>query len=377
MAGCRASQLLTTVSLAILSVPCLGTAQRAPAIQLSPSTAVSRGTFTGVRSVRELHDGRVLVADRSERRLYIIQLDSPEKTVIGREGSGPGEYRGIGWLYSLSPDSTLFTDSYDGRWNLLTGSEIVETLSQYESLVGLLSARVSGTDHFGHVLGVSGHGFSGPQRRRASADSLVLILAERSTGAADTLAVIRGRGEFPVHRQPAEGNRPTMLIGGNPLASEDQALLFPDGWIAVARVSPYRVDWRSPDGRWHRGAALPHEQVRTDDREKCAALNRWIGGLRDCDPSILEPWPEVVPAFVPSRERPDLFATPDGRLVIARTPTARFPGHRYDVVDRDGALTGVITLPENEVLIGFGSNSVYILVTDELDLQRLRRHPWP
>ncbi len=72
-----------------------------------------------------------------------------------------------------------------------------------------------------------------------------------------------------------------------------------------------------------------------------------------------------------------LFATPEGNLLIRRTESAAEPGTDYVLVDRGGVAVGVLSLQSNEAIVGFGARSVYVLATDDWDLQRLRRHPWP
>jgi len=72
-----------------------------------------------------------------------------------------------------------------------------------------------------------------------------------------------------------------------------------------------------------------------------------------------------------------LFAAPDGKLLIARTPTAAAPQHQYDVVDRNGHLVAILSMKSSEALIGFGAQSVYVLETDDMGIQRIRRHSWP
>ena len=52
------------------------------------------------------------------------------------------------------------------------------------------------------------------------------------------------------------------------------------------------------------------------------------------------------------------------------------PGRRYDLVDRNGVLTEVLVLPEDRKIVDFGPTSVYVIRTDELDLQWLTRHPF-
>ena len=165
-----------------------------------------------------------------------------------------------------------------------------------------------------------------------------------------------------------------MIYVTSPLASEDQALLFLDGWIALAMSDPYRVDWRLPDGSWRRGRALPFVPVRVTQREKCFAVAR-LTQRSVCDE--LPGWPDVIPAFATSLLIPVLRATPEGHVVIARTPTADAPGHRYDVVNRTGQLIGVLALSPNETLIGFGARSAYVVETDDDGVQTVRRHPWP
>jgi hypothetical protein len=180
-----------------------------------------------------------------------------------------------------------------------------------------------------------------------------------------------------MHRLTLRGLPPTVIIG-TPFSSEDRALLFPDGWIAVVRLQPYRVDWRRPDGHWVRGPLLPFHPRRVTAQERVWAMTRAYGrALRDTEQ--LSGWPEIVPPFLSwNRGRaPVLLALPDGRLAIARTPTASDSTNRYDLVDRTGALTAVLRLPPYEAIVGFGARSVYVVATDEDDAQRLRRHPWP
>lgn len=90
-------------------------AQEPRTVHLRPPNAAAQVQFTRIISVRELNDGSVLVADRQERRLVLVKWGSPDATVIGRIGHGPGEYQRIGWLYALRGDSTLFTDSFHAR----------------------------------------------------------------------------------------------------------------------------------------------------------------------------------------------------------------------------------------------------------------------
>jgi hypothetical protein len=340
--------------------------------------------FTAITSIRELSDGRVLVADRRENRLAVVDFARNRSSPVGRTGSGPGEYRLVGWVFPLSSDSSLLSDAGTRRWLLLAATEIVETIPAEQALNQL--AGLSGTDQFGRVLGVVGISQSTMLLRiREYADSLGVVLGSRSGNKVDTIARIRGRGSagrcMTVRR--GEGRQRPVSSACNPIATEDLTLLFWDGWVAVATVDPYRVSWRDAEGRWIRGPTLPYEAVPLDERDKCAVLGGppRLGLAGPCATTGYD-WPAAMPPFLSINVgasapfAPTALATPDGNLLIRRAPTVRFNGTRYDLVNRRGVLIGRLTLPGNEAVVGFGLKSVYVVDTTELGLQRLRRHPW-
>jgi hypothetical protein len=146
----------------------------------------------------------------------------------------------------------------------------------------------------------------------------------------------------------------------------EAARLFADGWTAIVRVDPYRVDWRAPDGRWTLGRALPLRAVKLSSAEKANYLTR-RPGLRNATD-----WPDDVPPF---EDPSTLLAAPDGMLLVRRLPTLAEPGTRYDVIDRAGNRRTQIVLAANEHILGFGANSLYVIETDDDGIQRLRRHP--
>ena len=155
---------------------------------------------------------------------------------------------------------------------------------------------------------------------------------------------------------------------GKPFLPIEQALLANDGWLAVVRVNPYRVDWRTPLGMWILGRPLNVPTIRMDSAE-IAFYTKLHAAYKD--PQV--EWPEMLPPVVAAVGP---LATSDGKIVISRTPSATYPGQRYDVVDRNGVLERQIILPDNERIVGFGTKTVY-LVTVNADGQRLSRRAWP
>jgi hypothetical protein len=263
---------------------------------------------------------------------------------------------------------------------------MVETIPADHALNRLLGPGLAGTDKHGHILGVVPlrHSTSMPPIRE-NADSLGIVLAARASTSVDTIASIRGRGPggLCITVRGEAPRRPLPVC--NRLATEDRALLFPDGWIAIAMVEPYRVDWRTPEGRWVRGANLPFDSIRLDDRDKCAFLGAapGLGSRGSCDPSPYL-WPSVLPPFLAHRNAraaapfsPSALATPEGNLLIYRTVRPRSDVTTYDLVGRTGKRIGTLALLKQESVAGFGSAVVYIAEVTEHGLQKLRRHPWP
>jgi len=371
-------------TLVALSLACIAPAALAQSVQPTTLRApVGRldESFTRITSVRELADGRLLVADGGEdMRLAIVDWRAGTVRTLGREGAGPGEYRSVGRLVPLGGDSTLLEDRRTGRWLIVDGDRIVGAIP-YAAERRRALPIVGGADRGGRVLTthvlVPGRDRDVPAAilGPTSAESLLVLLERAASPRADTVARLSGGflGARRLSKPVTPGGAPVTWFVDQPLAVPDQALLFPDGWIAIVRASPYRVEWRAPDGRASHGPPLPFARVPVDDRQKRLAMRREFGEDADFTPGEMPPWPAVLPPLAEFA----LHAAPDGRLVVERMADATRPGRFHDVVDRAGRLAGRLVLRPSERLVGFGRRSAYVVETDEDGLQTLRRHPWP
>jgi hypothetical protein len=359
-------------------------AQEPPTVELQPATAVLNDPdrrFTWLTSLRELRDGRVIVVDNRENRLEVLDTTLRRSTAIGREGDGPGEFRRVGWIYPFAGDSSIVTDPQFRHWYLLDGTRIVRRITGTDPALRFFDPIILGADASGHVLGAKGYKWTLPGGILSiQADSLVLLLGRLGSADVDTIAILKGQAKQNVVQRTGTSTRPANL---SPFTTEDVAQLFGDGWIAVARVEPYRIEWRRPDGEWIHGPPLPFSARRIGEREKCAVMQAYTTRDRPCDPDRIDA-PDVLPAFLPiastamfAPASPTLHTMPDGRLLIRRTPGTVPDAARYDIVDRRGILAATLTLPANEAVVGFGEKSIYVVATDDVGLQTLRRHPWP
>ena len=365
-----------------------------PVIDLPPADLTLQGRdFSRVLSVVELADGRVLVTDGIENSLFVVDLQTGEVRTEGSSGEGPGEYGQVGHLYALGGDSTVLVGP--PRMLLLVGDRIVRGFDPVSPrLMGSAGEPPWGIDRSGRVLGVQGFAFQ-PRSgwSRTHADSMHVLLSTGSvfdggTSQPDTIAQVGGQGRLGLARVATVtqmgGQEVTMNSTLNsPLASEGQAWLFADGWVAVAHPEPYRVDWLPPGGEWVRGPPLPVTETAVSPEEQCLAISRRAPDA-ECDPDRYPGWPSQVPPFTMVVDQgwvtpggTALQPGPGGTLLIRRTPTTEAPETRYDVVDRSGALRGTILMPAGGTIVGFGPESLYAVQKDEMDILTLSRHPWP
>ncbi len=386
-----------------LCAPSFVRAQAPPILEALPPNAVAGQTFTSILAVRELSDGRLLLTDRVERSLVLLDLDQGSVTQIGRRGQGPGEYGVPTRIAPLTGDSSIVIDGANRRWLILDGPEFVDTWGVQRVPTETVGMEFQGIVGGERIVGLRTHRYSalegmpGLALAPHNADSVaVLMMAghwrEEPGARLDTLAVIAGPGNrsfcMSTFRDGAPGG--AQIGGCSPVSGGDLVVPYPDGWIAILHHAPYRVAWRTPTGAWIQGRPLPSAlRSLSSPEEQCLALRLYPfrGGVGEpCSRGELagRDFPPHVPPFLrlstlrmAGPGTPGAFATPEGRLVVRRTPELRVQENRYDLINREGTLEAVLSLPANEAIVGFGPSSVYVVETDEVELQTLRRHPWP
>jgi hypothetical protein len=342
--------------------------------QLAPATATLEEEFTRILSVRELADGRVLISDPSEKRIVVADLRTGTVRTIGRVGGGPGEFAEPGRLFALPGDSSIMQDQGNTRrWLLFAGDSIVAILPPDHPVILATRGSLQGADGRGYTLAQR----TEPPRREATTGSQVLgsllLRANRSTGQIDTIASLNGL--TLESRATTTGGNTSIRTWQVIFSVPDQGVLFPDGWIAIARSDSYRVDWHPPQGTPILGRPLPFTPIRVSPEEKKFWHDATLadaGSDRAYDYSGM-PFAEFISPFRNSGVR----ATPDGSLLVLRERSREQPGQQYEVIDRRGTRVATITLARNERIVGFGTSTVYVAVRDDDGIERLRRHPWP
>ncbi len=350
--------------------------QQSPrAVTLPPADATLGEPFTSIYSVRELSDGRVLISDDgSDNRVVVADLISGRVRRVGHVGAGPREYRQAGRLFALPGDSTLLIDSPQrGRWWLLVHHDsIVRNVPADLPALRVVGGSPSGVDDRGRVLGVRTAGSEKLAQDRIRLQ-LIAVIGERSGAEADTVARLRG-DDYQI-TQVGTRERPFWTQRQLSGSVSEQAMLFSDGWVAVVRVEPYRVEWLNSSGSWIRGPEVLWERPRSDDREKAAALalHRRRYGDKYLKDVINYPWSDRL---APIRSNA-LLGTPEGHLMVLRAQWSKAMETNYDLFDRTARRIAQLALPDSERVVGFGARSIYVSARDGDGFYRLRRHPWP
>lgn len=353
--------------------------------------------FTSISGLRELPDGRVLVADMREKVLLLLDLARGTSSPVGREGAGPNEWAVASTLHAAPGDSTLMVDAPNNRFFRIAPSGVPAGTARFPEALPIFSSEVLGIDTGGRIILFAPRQ---PSPRHGPSTGVAEVLRYNPrTQRVDTVASLAlPRGEVSAGRILPGGRM--QMVTNLPLSARDLAGVAPDGRVAVVRATPYRIEWIAPDGTRRIGPDASPPNVRVTEAEKRAyvasqvvagpVLVRGPGaaapspGDRKSRPSSMRPadietllnpsmtWPEVKPPFLDRA----VYVAPDGHVWVLRTRAHDDPVPTYDVFDGAGRVVERVALPTRSRLLGFGKGTVYLARSDEdelLWLQRVRR----
>lgn len=366
---------VTAVLLFTATVPII--AQNTPLRTLTKPAEFAQ-PFISIAGVRELKDGRVIVAEVHLRdgTLQVVNFATGTATPVTRKGAGPGEFDGRpSRLLAFAGDTTAMYDGGNARF-LLIGPDAkparTETFKPAAWTFDLEWGDVNG-----RVYAALSARTIGPNQL---ADSAPIVRAALSTGKLDTVAMRRiSKAD---HTSFSDGKRRGFRTEEVPFATHDDWAAFADGRLAVIRGKDYHVDFYLNNGT--RTSGPPNRFVPipvTDaDKDSVRVARRPKPGpdgkiTLPKVPLILEPsvW---YPTKAPFGEN-SAWAGPNGELWVAIALKAGDAAPKYDVFDTKGVRRMTVALPTGARVIGFGAHSVYTIRTDADDQQYLQRFDVP
>lgn len=355
----------------------------------------SSAEFTAPTGFRELPDGRVVVLDISEQRLVVLDAKLANAKPLSRTGSGPGEFLWPIFLIRALGDSLLLGDL--GNQRLLVIDPGGKMSGQKRIGNGAVSigsqALYTGTpvsDPLGRIVYQGANMKVSPTMQVTTDSTAPILRLNLATDATDTLAYVRVSAPgMKMSGDPSDMASMKMSVVVDPFPTIDDWALLSDGTLAVIRGSDYHIDWIAPDGKKTSSAPMPYIRVPLTDSVK----QHYVDAMKKADvvvrermakmpagmarPVIAQTPPDKWPEFLPALSARLAMAAPNGTLWLVAKPVKgqSSPPYAYDVIDRRGVVVEHVALPPKRIVVGFGRNSVYLMVQDADDIMHLERAP--
>jgi hypothetical protein len=346
--------------------------------------------FSMVSGAIELKPNQVLVVDATEATVTLVDFAKGSRTNLGRQGSGPGEYRMPAGLFRLAGDTLWLFDAMQQRMVVfnpdLTAGTTMPMLVFDQSTMTALTAPFFG-DRKGQIYAsamVISAGRSGGNMQMSIPDSVGLVRVDpRGKAGRTELARVR----FPTSGKPdikqnGTAIKYTMAYPG--LVYSDPWTVFPDGRVAIVRGATYTVEFIATDGK-KTSARVAYDPIKVTAADQKAEMDEARRAMAEqgktvqkmmppnvtMDFELLPPaeWPANYPPVAPLGALPG----PDGRLWVKRSTPFRAGHEQWDVIDQAGKLVARWRLPAKTTLVGLGQGVVYTVRTDEDDLRYLQR----
>lgn len=370
---------------------------------LSKADAETSESWTRIAAVRELPNGKVIVVDPNDKVVSMVDLVAGSVTKIGREGNGPGEYALPLNLIALPDGSTLVQDLLNSRFLIIgadgkPGNFLEMPRPPATSTGGGNGPRIiggglrqaRGSDDKGRIY-FAGSPFTADG---GSADSIAIMRWDRVSPKFDTVGYVKQPPNSASQTQ--NGGNFSVRIGNNKRWTPTETWsVAGDGSIARAIPAPYQIVWLNGKSVI-KGAVIPYTPLKVTEQDKkdvIEAQKKGGGGQRIViggppggggggggGPANFTPPPpefnDTKPPFDGAGGN-SVLGTPDGEVWVLRTRTAEDKIPTYDVFDKTGALVKKVSLNPGSRVVGFGKGTVYVVRTDEDDLQYLQRFKKP
>lgn len=368
---------------AVVLVAAIGSLD-AQVVRLDRPDASLGEAFSYVRGMRELSNGKLLIADWIENRVVLADFTAGAAANVVTEGAGPADVRLPSGLVTHLGDTTLLVDYGNNRVTFLApnGRPVRALVVDSPGPMG-----VRGVDAQGAFFFAVPSWAEGPNALPDDTVRVVRWLPGTELG--DSREVMRVQAtRWRKDRSPSQSPRiPTVGY-----ASQDAWVMSSTGELTIVRANPYRVDVIGADGRVRRGPVMPVavRAVTTADKTRfvrefsagAAQSGRGEGGGmgRAPLPSAAEIARQVVTTEWATHHPPfdasGVFAAPAGRTWV-KPPSEQGKPVRYDVFDANGRRERQVEFRAGRRVALVGARGVYVVAEDEDGVQTVERYRVP
>lgn len=321
-----------------------------------------------VRGAVRLDDGRIVIANGGSHELRLYSPDGEHIESVGREGEGPGEFKGMGSLIRVGGDSLLIWD-----WNNRRAS-IFDTGGHFARTFRLEPPRDESAwpypiDLFadGTLLADAGRVFmSGEVQSGVSRDSTLYLRYDRDGVLIDSIGRFPGAESFVASRE--------NFVTVTGLAFGRVPRIAPAGrGFYYGNSDAYEIGQYGMDGSPRRLIRKPQPNLAVtqadidlyvEERLEGATSESWRQRLEKMLSDM--PYHETMPAIS------DLEVDAAGNLWVGEY---RRPGDdepRWSVFDGEGRLLGEVRMPPRFSVFEIGPDYVLGRWTDELDVEHVQ-----
>jgi len=308
--------------------------------------------------------GGVYLFDSLVPALRYFSSDGEYVQTLGREGSGPGEYRNeVEGLAVRRDGRVILRDHRNARFNLYNPDGSPSDSWFFGS--GMMGIRMMFTDQDDHTYLKVRVGPRGPGELQAEG----YVHFDEHGGIIDTI------------RTPPYPNSPPATVGSS-LSPHLEWGINPRGEIVVGASDRYEFEVRRRDGSVIRvQREVPVIPLDPEERAELEARREWTIKHEGQFYRVLPPpVPEIKPFFK------DIYFGDDGTIWVhrfveaekrRRSKQATAPGGRppltwreptvFDVFESDGAYLGEVRIPSRTTLKVFGRERVWALQRGDLD----------
>jgi hypothetical protein len=318
--------------------------------------------FTTVAGLRELSDGRVLISDRTEKRVFLVDLSAGSRTVVGREGRGPEEYAIPGRLFALSGDTTLLVD--EGLQRLAVIPPEGRIGSTFRVPGGVAATRLGGVGPAGRLFFEGSPPGAGAPDAPGAADSVPVVRWARGDVAVDTVATVRTPPLASVTLGDPAAGSVSRIAFPQPFGPGDAWGVAPAGELVIVRTEPFRMERFAADGkRLSAGPEIrrPTVVLTEEDREAFPFGPEAAKAIS---------WPTTKPPFRYGMLR----VASGGDVWIELSTPAAESDPLYGVLRPDGSLHRLVRLPQGRRFVGSGQGTVYTTWKDDDGLEWVERY---
>jgi hypothetical protein len=335
--------------------------------KLSPSAVVEiGGNFSGVAGAVRLADGRIVVADRGSQMLRMFNANGAHLRDVGREGEGPGEFRGLDGLALLRADSVA---AWDFRLRRMSVFDPAGRMARELAPRGLgLFPHLKGVLEDGSVVLTAGMqpGRGVPAGTAPRRDSVTYLRFGSHGALLDTI------GKYP-------GTETVMLMSTGAMTLEE-VVFGRDFHLVVGRDRFYGADDDHFEVVEYQFPATPVRRIRKPHPQRQvskADLARFLAQPRDVsgvppplraqlakrNPGV--PHRATLPAFE------SLLLDADGYLWVEHPRVTEAESGRWDVFDREGEWVTTVATPAGYRLLQIGPDFTLGTARDTLDVEHV------